>query len=173
MQRFNIALLPQDKSLQNQISAIAQKYFAKIHDNYLLGTEALAHVTLCQLHASSAEEAVAAYQGATFLHSIELIVEEFRVRPGTLVNSGKYIAEFKMHKTSELIDMQKQCYEHLKRFGLEPLTPRETYSPHITLARVALQPTDLPENNLMNQLKIAFTPSIGLSTVEGMFVREI
>ncbi|MFZ4761980.1 MAG: hypothetical protein ACOYK8_04125 [Alphaproteobacteria bacterium] len=173
-QRFNIALLPVEEQLQSLITNLSIHYFSAIHDDYILGKEGLAHVTLCQFHAASAQEAMAAYQKFLPQPNINLSIEEFRIRPGTLVNSGKFIAEFKIEAQENLLFLQKNCCQHLEAHQLKALTPIASYSPHITMARLNHLTTEQPSlADLPQTQSILFRPALGLSTESGVFVREL
>ena len=116
MQRYNIALLPINEELQNDIIRISRHYFLDIQDEYILGPEGLPHVTLCQFKADSLEKAHAAYNdflSESSEEEIKVTIEKFHARPGKLVNAGTFIAEYKIKPEPNLIDLQLKCAEKL------------------------------------------------------------
>ena len=178
MQRYNIALLPTDNALQDKIVRISRSYFLDIHDEYILGTdEGLAHITLCQYKASSLHEALHVYHdflSSETVSSIKLTIEKFHTRPGKLVNAGKFIAEYKIYPSPELIDLQLRCAERLEVHNLSSLTPSAGYSPHITLARLSEMPNKTPTNqDLACPIDTAGHIALGLSTEAGVFLKEL
>jgi hypothetical protein len=144
MARYNIAFQPTDKNMQSFFVTLSQKYFGSIHDNYILGTNGLAHVTLCQFYAATGDEAVRYYNAFSPNITLTLHIESFRIRSGTLVNAGKYIADLAIKNIPELSQLQKNCCDYLKAQGSQSLTPAEKYSPHITLARLSEVPEPVP-----------------------------
>lgn len=178
MQRYNIALLPIDSTFKEEIIRISRLFFADIHDDYILGTEGLPHVTLCQFKADSPDTALDAYERLIASENLtvpdKLSIEKFQVRAGTLVNSGTFIAEYKITPDKNLIDLQFRCAEVLDTCGLKNLTPSQKYSPHITLARLLSVPKQTPT---IEDLQCApeFKPglSLGLSTESGVFTKSL
>src|ERR1700691_3406644 len=51
--RFNIALLPSAPALSAECTDLARRYLGQYADGYLLGDQALPHITLCQFSAIS------------------------------------------------------------------------------------------------------------------------
>lgn len=178
MQRYNIALLPIDSMLKEEIIRISRLFFADIHDNYILGTEGLPHITLCQFKADNPDTALNAYKHLVRQENLTvpgtLYVEKFQVRAGTLVNSGTFIAEYKIKPDKKLTDLQFRCAEILNACGLENLTPSQKYSPHITLARLLSVPEQTPTIEDL-QCTAEFKPglSIGCSTESGVFTKAL
>lgn len=174
MPRFNIALLPDDMKWRDRFAALSQKHFLHLHDEYILGEAGIAHVTLCQFYADDEVTARDAYHSLKDYSPLELSITAFRIRSGTLVNSGKFIADLAIEKTEGLLQRQKKCAEHIAALGLKALTPIETYSPHITLARLSSQPAIEPMIDTASYGNpISFSPALGLSTEPGVFIRVL
>ncbi|HOO81001.1 MAG TPA: hypothetical protein PK513_00670 [Alphaproteobacteria bacterium] len=177
LQRYNIALLPSDHTLQTTMVHISRLYFLEDQDEYILGPEGLPHITLCQFKAATLENAVTAYNdflSNESISTIKVIIEKFNIRPGKLVNTGKFIAEYKIQPHPDLIALQLRCAKKLAAHHLENLTPSEAYSPHITLARLPVMTNKLPTKQDLNcPLYIDAHLSLGLSTEAGVFVKEL
>lgn len=177
LQRYNIAFLPSDPTVQAHITDISRRYFRDIQDEYILGPEGLAHITLCQFKTDDPERAVSVYQdvlGKAGRAPVTLTIEQFRVRPGTLVNAGKFIAEYIMRPDESLMNLQRKCADHLAAHDLTSLTPTKTYSPHITLARLSALPDTVPaEQDLCCPYELTVHLALGLSTEAGVFVKEL
>lgn len=175
MKRFNIAYMLTNKAHNDFCVDLAQSHFKDVQDKYLLGHQALPHVTLCQFYAESNERAVRIYKSFAPAVSIEnLIIEKCQVRSGTLVNAGKFIVELKVQANSALSNLQKLLFEHIEQSGGRALTPIQTYSPHITLARIHTMPMLLPAEAPDAQIvQISVRLSLGASTEEGVFIHEI
>lgn len=170
MNRFNIALLPIDPEQQKLFIEIAQACFKNIADGYILGTNALAHVTLCQFRAPDENTAISAFRALRYRSKLVLSLDKFHLRKGQEEHEGKYWAEFLMIKSPEIIQEQTACFKHIKDAGLMPLTPVEGYAPHITLARV---PSSAISNPEVYPHSVAVRPAVGLSTENGVFVRAL
>ena len=177
MKRYNIALLPTNNTFRERLIKISRDYFYEIHDKYILGLEGLPHVTLCQFKSDNVEIVKEVYRA--FLDEISdkiirLEIKDFNLREGSLVNSGKFIAEYKVKPKSHLMDMQIQCAKVLKKYNISNLTPSDRYNPHITLARLSAKPEKIPElKTLENPVSFESSFAVGLSTEEGVFCKEL
>ncbi len=176
-QLYNVALLPTDQKLFSNLTAISREYFLDVQDDYILGPEGLPHITICQFKADDVELARRAYHDFLLHFDAKVFtvdIEKFNVRTGTLANAGKFIAEYKIKHQAELIDLQLKCAKVLADFNLNSLTPTQTYSPHITLARLSELPDKTPsQDDLAYISNIETRPSLGLSTERGVFVEEL
>ncbi len=177
MQRYNIAILPIDTALTDKITHISRQYFLETQDEYILGDDGLPHVTLCQFKTETIEQARAIY--AEFAaqernDEVSVTLEKFHARAGKYINAGKFIAEYKAAQEAALMAMQMRCAKILSAHGIETLTPVETYSPHITLARLSSMPDAMPTSH---DLEMPFTLrmklALGLSTEAGVFVKPL
>lgn len=177
MERYNIALLPTDSTLQDNIIRISRDYFFDIHDEYILGPDGLPHITLCQFKAINLEDAKAVYNdllSSEKSNLIDLVIEKFNARSGSLANAGKFIAEYQIRPDKDLMALQLRCSKKLAEYRIQSLTPSKTYSPHITLARLTDMPNTLPSGKDLDcPLAITGSLSLGLSTEEGVFVKEL
>lgn len=178
MQRYNIALLLTDQAIESKITRISREYFLGAQDKYILGADGLPHITLCQFKAKSLDDAVAVYADFSDKNKecfpFSASIEKFHVRPGKFINAGTFIAEYKAHPSPELVSLQGRCVETLASYGVDTLTPSEGYSPHITLARLSKEVKRVPSQGDLNcPLEIEFSLAIGLSTEEGVFVKDL
>jgi 2'-5' RNA ligase len=171
MPRFNIAAVPTDAGLQGAIADLAQARFGAIEDGYILGAEALAHVTLCQFRATTEEAALDAFKSWRGKRDVSLSVGAFRIRAGTGEHSGKSWAYFSVERAPLLLGLQEDCARRLVELGLEILTPTATYSPHITLARLPGTPTNVvPTPSFPHDGPVSFRPAVGRSTENGVLL---
>lgn len=175
MQRYNIALVPVDKSVRDSIAAISQKFFGKIHDHYILGENGMAHVTLCQFYASSPDLAREVYN--KFLLSVvnvpEVQIESFQIRAGTLINAGKFIVEYSVRRDDTLVQLQKECAFLLAALGFENQTPSDRYAPHFTLARLSEPCANVPDVEDAPAGFYAMDLRLGLTSETGVFVKDV
>lgn len=177
VQRYNIALLLDDNNLNKKIIDISRRYFLDIQDKYILGADGLPHVTLCQFKAANVDGAVKVYdafKAGGVEDVVDLTIEKFNLRPGTLVNSGKFIAEYKVKHSPDLVDLQLKCANTLDQFGFKSLTSVKMYNPHITLSRISVVPKEEPSSeDLLCPVDVTAHLSLGLSTDEGVFIEEL
>jgi 2'-5' RNA ligase len=173
MQRYNIALLPVDPDIRQALTEISRRFFERIHDEYVLGHQALPHVTLCHFRSGDEKKGLAAFKAFPRKEGLTLNIKDFCVRPGTRINPGKFIAEYQMEMSKELASLQKVCLRHLEESGLTALAAGDGYSPHMTMARLAFVPEILPSlKDLPFKDNIAFRIALGIGTESGVFVRE-
>jgi len=175
MQRYNIAYMSTDHALNELFVTISRKYFLNLHDEYILGPEGLPHVTLCQFHAPNNDCAITAFKTFTANSDLAITIQKFRLRAGSLANAGKFIADVMVDKSQGLIDKQKECYAHLLQTDIKPLTPSETYSPHITVARLP-QLINTPlgiEEEIPTHKTSIFKLVVGASTESGVLVKVL
>ena len=173
MARFNIALLPLDAKFQEAIADLAQSHFKVMEDGYLLGKHALAHITLCQFHAPNEQAALNVFHLWPGRRELVLLLKRFNLRKGESEHAGKLWAEILIERNPDLLKQQEVCFQHLTQAGLEVLTPVKDYSPHLTLARIADTAVTVPSPDLPAQRSIAFRPSVGASTENGVFVKAL
>lgn len=174
-QRFNIALLPVDPGISQLLTQFSRSSFLEINDGYILGEDGLPHITLCQFRAKDEATALKAFETLTPKKPITLATTKLYARPGTPpANAGKFIIVVGIEKTQELLALQNNVFNHLERAETEPLTKPETYSPHITLTRLAAEPHGLPPfEDFPFGAPLEFFPNVGLSTESGVFVKRL
>jgi 2'-5' RNA ligase len=174
--RFNIALLPCDDAYQQVFARLAQSYFAEPLHDYLLGNHALAHVTLCQFRAPDSKAAEEAFASWSYDNpdgdSAFLSIAYFQYKLRNLYPF--FWAELLIQATPPLHRLHQSCCNHLQALGMEVLTTREPYSPHITLACTADQSVDV---NAVTQASprepIPFRLGLGQSSEYGVFTQEL
>ncbi|HEV3041605.1 MAG TPA: hypothetical protein VHA33_27825 [Candidatus Angelobacter sp.] len=174
MNRFNVALLPIDVIFQFLFVELAS-FFESSAEGYLLGENALAHVTLCQFRTANSEVARSVFNSWTSKRNIDLRMGQFHFRKGREAHAGMVWAEILVEKDPVLLSLQKDCFTHLARFGFEIFTGVETYSPHVTLALLRADSASIEPSiaNLPYQTAIPFRPTVGYSTENGVFIKEI
>jgi 2'-5' RNA ligase len=174
MARFNIALLPVEARFQKLFANVAGTYFKPLHSEYILGPHALAHVTLCQFEAPDEAAARALFASCPGQSRQHVQLEDMQIQVGTAEHAGKFWAHFPVEKTTALSEQQRACFEHLSGAGRTVFNPPETYTPHLTLARllglplISLQDMALPYAD-----PILMRPALGRSTRVGVFVSEL
>ena len=178
LQRYNIALLLTNTNLASDIIRVSRKYFLQVQDRYILGSDGLPHITLCQFKAKNVDGALAIYESFAKENEsyfpVSAKIEKFHIRPGQLINAGTFIAEYKVIPSPELITLQARCVEMLARYDIKTLTPFEGYSPHITLARLSEKTKKAPsKTDVFFIPNLEFRLAFGLSTEEGVFVKEL
>lgn len=173
MNRFNIALIPSNPVFQELFARLAQTYFSTIQDEYILGENALAHITLCQFFADTEQAAVNAYSTFVDKAIAHLFIHRFNLRKGEGRHTGKFWAEFLVDREPDLLERQRKCYHHLIENDLRPLTPVETYSPHVTLARISHEVAELPLISLIPERRFECYLALGNSSENGKLVNII
>ena len=100
--------MPRDKDLSDQIVGISRRYFLDVQDEYILGPEGLPHVTLCQFKVDSEDAARRVFENfkARCPDFSGITLDSFRIRPGTLVNANKFIAEYLVQQDDALKSAQ-------------------------------------------------------------------
>lgn len=171
---FNLALMPRSKSLVESVIMLASANFAGQASAYILGANALPHVTLCQFKTDP--ETL-----DTVLAALEPVVTDLQftgiyIRPGAKIHQGKYWAGLYVRMEPSLLDLQKQMTKVLKRFDLICLTDSASYVPHLTWARLHVDKpiafTVLPDQDLFTQT-YKFDLTVGESNELGMYSKQL
>jgi 2'-5' RNA ligase len=143
MQRFNLALVPDDLAVSQNLIDFARKHFSHTADKYLLGKNALPHITLCQFHAPSETTATAVFTTWNKPVRLNVALNQLYTRSGSDIHAGKVWIEL-IAVASELKQLQRSCFEHLENNKMSVITKPDNYSPHLTFARLANQLQALP-----------------------------
>lgn len=175
MNRYNIALIPSQEETQEKLQQLAKSHFADLQDGYLLGDEALAHVTLCQFQAESQEQARNVFLALEVGIDYPLAIKDFHFRKGEEKHEGYVWAEFVIQKSPSLMALQEKCHKHVLEMKCKPLTAVDDYSPHITLARLknATSQTLLAKTPTAPFKEADFEPAIGITADNGELLEEI
>lgn len=99
MTRFNIVLLPTDTRIQNLFVDLSQKHFGAVANGYVLGANALAHVTLCQFRAVDNRAARDAFWAWGGKRNGDLRLTRFHFREGDAEHAGMMWAEILVEKS--------------------------------------------------------------------------
>lgn len=176
MPRYNIALLPAEIHLQATFAELAQQNFGGIADEYCLnGRDALAHVTLCQFAAATDEIAQHCFNSLRKdVPSFDLALTEFHARAGKNEHKAHLFLEFQVERSPELFECQNRVFDSVLHHMLVPHTKKETYSPHITLARIRADRAS-PISMIAPPIRgrIAFLPALGLSSSFGVYQHSL
>ena len=114
----------------------AEKHFASVAENYLLGKDSHPHITLVQFYATEVDYAKIVY----FLETITT-----RPKPTILGMQFGYDSKDKevlwagliVKRDEPLVGLHEQLVKFLTRHNIPCLIPtNELYAPHITLARI-------------------------------------
>ena len=173
MARFNIALLPVDEALHEVFANLAQSLFATVADEYILGPQALAHVTLCHFEAPTEAAALDAFASLQEKRELLLTLCMLEMRAGEGNDAGRTWIHFPIEKTPDLLAQQKACFEHLTDSGLKAFNPPSTYFPHLTLSRIRGMPPQVLEEAPPIKGPIHVQHALGLSTPVGVYVRAL
>ena len=170
--RFNIAAVPMDATLQDVIAKLAQDHFAAIADGYIFVLRVwLTSPCVPKFRATTEQVALAAFTAWQAKRDVSLKVGAFRLRAGRDDHAGKSWAYFSVERAPALLDLQSDCARHLVEAGLEILTPPETYSPHITLARLPGMPTtEIATPMFPYDAPVSFRPAVGRSSEYGVLL---
>ncbi len=173
--RFNIALLPVDADLAEYCVSYAQQNFRTQQDGYLLGNDAVAHVTLCQFEAEDAD-IVKLWQKLRAMNAKQLCALSFSrlyFGAGRNEHTGMIWTGFEVAPQENLSELQAAVHALVTAQGLQPLTANGAdYFPHLTLARLdmfaSLTVQSWPEQEFWDQ-QHGFGLSLGLSDENGVY----
>lgn len=170
-------LIPVEPSAAASFTAIARENFSTHSDGYILGPDALPHVTLCQFRCMEEQ-----------LETIwnEIITSELQLNhivkfDGMYMNPGRdhhrdYIwSGLSIRHSVELVNMQTRIHSLLVQRQLTTLTTTGgSYFPHLTLARVRSVDRLLkyPNRGIFEE-SYMFRGSIGLSDSLGVYRQVI
>lgn len=171
-QIYNVALIPVEPSAAASFTAIAQENFSTYSDGYILGPDALPHVTLCQFRCMEEQ-----------LETIwnEIITSEFQLNhivqfDGMYMNPGRdhhdcIWSGLSIRHSVELVNMQARIHSLLVERQLATLTTTGgSYFPHLTLARVrSVDGLFKYPNRGIFEESYMFRGSIGLSDNLGVY----
>jgi hypothetical protein len=135
-QYFNLALIPESIHLQTLCVELARANCADRSDSYLLGDEALPHVTLCQFVAPIAL-INKVWNEFDDLHAnlVSLTFRHVYVQYGKGELEGKVWVGLAVKYEPALIELQKTVFAKLASLGIEGRKTPENYFPHLTFAR--------------------------------------
>ncbi|MBP9093403.1 2'-5' RNA ligase family protein [bacterium] len=179
---FNLALYPQNAKLASACVALAQANFKEQASEYLLGEQALPHVTLCQFQASEQElESIWSEVEKLGLEAelLALRFHHFYIKPGFQFHQDKYWLGLAITPTPELLALQKALHTLLAQMNIESPTLPQSYFPHLTLARChTLDYTNPPQLKVLPALEIwqqdfAFQVSLGRSNEYGVYLERL
>ena len=179
---FNLALYPQDAHLARACVALAQANFKDQASEYLLGENALPHVTLCQFQANE-EQLESIWSAVEKLgleaESLALRFHHFYIKPGFHFHKDKYWLGLAMSATAELVALQKALHSLLAKMNIETSTLPQSYFPHLTLARChTLDCANPPQIKVLPALDIwqqdfVFQVSLGRSNQYGVYLERL
>ncbi len=135
-QYFNLALVPESDQLRELFIELARTNFEQRADSYLLGDNALPHVTLCQFNASQTDlDRIWAASLDLSASPVNLAFRHFYVQYGKGELAGMVWAGFAVKHDPALFDLQKTIYTRLATLGFEGRNVPANYFPHLTFAR--------------------------------------
>ena len=170
---YNFALIPGDSAFADICIDLAQANLKKIARDYLLGDNALPHVTLCQFRCEP-QKLNAIWSSVSDLHnfSMQLQFDFFYIKRGKNEHSNFHWVGLSVRSTPELSKLQRDVYDILHNAGLETRTDPNKYLPHITFGGCPLpEPiviSSVPPAEFW-QTKHDFQFSLGESTPIGVY----
>jgi 2'-5' RNA ligase len=176
---FNVALLPEDDNFALACVDFAQANFSERASEYLLGTEAFPHVTLCQFEIETElKQLRTLWLAMESLQRmpISLKLGHIYFKPGVETHENKYWVGLAVEKIPRLSALQNSVYEQLAHFGIQGKTLPQTYFPHLTWARcdydkplrlAFMPPEDFWKNDYL------FAISLGRSDENGVYHERI
>jgi 2'-5' RNA ligase len=175
---FNIALYPQSPSLANSLIELAEKNLRGQTDKYLLGKQVLPHISLSQFvcERDVAQRAWEAMDGLAG-EPLSLQFSHIYILAGAgILHQGKNWVGISVVPTQALIDLQKSVCQRLNQLGIDSLTSRESYFPHLTFGRLAkacaITISGVPERDFW-QKKYQFEMSLGRSNEIGVYIERL
>ncbi|MDQ5964193.1 MAG: hypothetical protein QG625_347 [Cyanobacteriota bacterium erpe_2018_sw_39hr_WHONDRS-SW48-000098_B_bin.30] len=174
LNHYNLALLPESKSLVTSCLTLAAANFAEQVSEYILADDVLPHITLCQFRALP--DSIGALQAALKPVTLTVRFSSIYIRPGVKIHQGKYWVGLSVRADQALIDLQKQMAVCLSKFELECLTDTGNYLPHLTWARLNIDKpialSVLPGDDLFTQ-SFQFVLTVGQSNELGMYSKQL
>ncbi|MDR3612975.1 MAG: hypothetical protein P4L53_05360 [Candidatus Obscuribacterales bacterium] len=174
-EHFNVALLPLDENLECACVDFAQANFAAQASEYLLGSLALPHVTLCQFEFEGGRDQVhSVWVALKNLQSmrIHLNFRYMYIKAGAAIHEGKYWIGLAVEPNERLSALQKTVYEKLHDLKIEGKTLPQSYFPHLTMARCDNDKpprlASLPPNEIW-MTDYFFSVSLGISDENGVY----
>lgn len=133
---FNMALIPESDDLKALCIELARANCAERADSYLLGEDALPHVTLCQFNASS-DGVKEIWRAFSELQPapVPLAFRHIYLQYGKGDLEGKCWVGLAVKYEPELIALQKAVFEKLAALGLQGRNTPANFFPHLTFAR--------------------------------------
>lgn len=136
---FNLALYPLDEEINSLCAKFAQDNFASKASQYVLGNDALAHVTLCQFECDPDPEKLGAIWNkisALRTEPLELSFQHIYLKHGEGMHQGYFWVGLPVNGSEVLSTLQKEVYDALGAFGISGKTQPASYFPHLSLARI-------------------------------------
>lgn len=173
---FNLALRPKNEQLSQQLVDLAQSNFSDRPAGYLLGNNALPHITICQFRTKP-----------TNINDIWDRTRGWKDYPLELSFSHLYISQDKkdpnliwvglaMKGQSVLSKLQQDVYNMLEGAGIKGTTLPQEYFPHVTWGRVRsnlpLSLKKLPDLSLYSSAH-QFMLTFGQSNDIGVYSKQI
>ena len=175
LQHYSLALLPCHHSLAEFCTGFAQENFSKLNDGYILGPQALPHITLCRFMAEPSQLDVLWQETANRCggDKLTLGLSQIYFGKGKAEHQGYIWAGFAVTRDAKLSMLQASIYALLRLQGLTPLIlTGDAYLPHMTLARLRganlLPSISWPEPSFWNQ-PYDFMLSLGQSDALGIY----
>lgn len=170
---YNIGLLPDEVT---STLLIENANLLRPHTNgYLLGDNALPHVTLCQFTADEAQLTSIKSALDTLQKNISVRTLNQEIRTGTGLHQGFDWVQTAIESMPELWTLQKDVFELIIKHQADALNHPDTYEPHITYGRVANKMCDNSVLSLFKDLPdtLHLTLGLGRSTPNGEWTKNV
>ncbi len=136
LNHYNLALYPEDSAFASLCIELAQTNLSQLADNYLLGSDALPHVTVCQFLAPGhLMPDIWALFAEDAHQPLSLSFRHLYVQYGKAELEGKCWVGLAVRPESTIREFQKNAFAKLLEFGIEGRNFPDTYFPHLTFAR--------------------------------------
>jgi 2'-5' RNA ligase len=136
---FNIALYPHSLALVTTLIELAEKNLSGQTDKYLIGKQALPHISLSQFvcQPELAKEVWSAIEDYV-REPLSLQFSHIYIRAGVgSLHTGKIWVGLSVVPNQSLIDLQKSVYDRLQQMDIDSPTKPANYFPHLTFGRLS------------------------------------
>lgn len=174
---FNLALFPESEDFQRQCIELAQVNCAGQSDGYLLGLDALPHVTVCQFKTEKSRLS-AVWSAMSELRSVSYALgfRHIYLQYGKGELTGKSWLGLAVILEPLVLDLQKSVFQRLLNLGIESRNTPESYFPHLTFARLdatrSTQIVQAPRAEFWLE-RYSFRLTIGQSDEHGRYHEEV
>lgn len=157
-----------EAGLTNLLAAYSRRLSLGLATDYVLGPEAVSHITVIKINTPSVKAAEVWQKLAPSLPSrLSLRFDGLRFMPG---KAGDVWLEISVARTAELMLLQEMASRYLQEYGMR--TPMgDLWRPHVTLLRSidGRLPGDLSlDRNLLLAEDVLVTPSLGRDVPPGI-----
>lgn len=174
---YNLALVPESDSFSRVLVELARVNLTEQASGYMLGEQAIPHVTICQFQAQDKQvdalwNSLSAEDSSALQAFMPLVFSHIYIKPGKNQHLDKYWVGLAVQWHTAIFTLQNWATCQLAAANIESLTLSHNYFPHLTLARckpdvpITLHTLPAPDFFAAQQ---TFVPTIGLSDAMGIY----